>query len=216
MLSGTIASTIAESQPLKHSLDILVAGLTFQGLGIMVAFLMYSQYIYRLITQGLPDSNARPGMFIAVGPPSFTALALIGMSKATVQLFPAYGTISGISHTELIPDYLQILALAIAIFLWAVAFWFFCISLIAVIGGIKGWEEMTFHLGWWGLVFPNVGFAIATIKIGQAFESEGILWIGSIFTLLLITLWLFVGYHHILAVWRRKIMWPGKDEDHDS
>lgn len=216
MLSGTIASTIAAEQPVNHSLNILVAGLTFQGLGIMVAILMYAQYIARLITRGLPDANARPAMFIGVGPPSFTALAMIGLSKATTRVFPDYSTINGISHPGLISDFLQILALTMAIFLWAVAFWFFSLSLLAVMRGVK---QMSFHLGWWGLVFPNVGFTIATIKIGQAFGggsgSEGTLWLGSVMSILLVALWLFVGVHHILAVWNRKIMWPGKDEDYD-
>lgn len=217
MLSGTIASTIAADQPLKQSLNILVAGLTFQGLGMMVAILMYAQYVARLVTRGLPDANARPGMFIAVGPPSFTALALLGLSKATTRVFPDYSTIAGISHQELIPDFLQIMALTMAIFLWAIALWFFSLTLLAVMQGVK---EMSFHLTWWGLVFPNVGFTIATIKIGEAFGSgsgsEGILWVGSVMTILLVALWLFVGIHHILAVWNKEIMWPGKDEDYDK
>lgn len=212
MLSGTIASTIADSQPLENALNILVAGLTFQGLGILVAVLMYAQYIARLITRGLPDPDARPGMFIAVGPPAFTALALIGMAQASVRIFPAYGTISGISRPELISDYLQVLALAIALFLWAVSFWFFCISFIAVCQGVK---HMTFHLGWWGLIFPNIGFTIATIKIGSVLGSEVILWFGSSFTVILSALWFFVAYHHVMAVCHKEIMWPGKDEDHD-
>lgn len=74
---------------------------------------------------------------------------------------------------------------------------------------------MTFHLGWWGLIFPNVGFTIATIKIGHALGSDAILWSGSVFTVVLVALWFFVAYHHVLAVCRREIMWPGKDEDHD-
>ena len=212
MLSGTIAGTIAKDQPVAQSLNILVAGLTFQGLGLMVATLMYAQYIARLITRGLPDPNARPGMFIAVGPPSFTALAIIGMAQASVRVFPAYGIINGISKPELISDYLQVIAIVMALFLWAVAFWFFCLSLIAVLQGVK---HMTFHLGWWGLIFPNVGFTIATIKIGEVLGSEVVLWVGSVCTGLLGVLWVFVAFCHGKAVWDREIMWPGKDEDHD-
>ena len=42
MLSGTVASIVAGSQPPQHSLPIIVAGVTFQGLGLMVSVLMYA------------------------------------------------------------------------------------------------------------------------------------------------------------------------------
>jgi len=62
----------------------------------------------------------------------------------------------------------------------------------------------------------NVGFAIATIRIGDAVMSEGILWLGSVMTVVLVMLWLFVGSMHARAVWKREILWPGRDEDHDE
>jgi hypothetical protein len=42
-------------------------------------------------------------------------------------------------------------------------------------------------------VFPNVGFTIATINIGHALMSEGILWLGSVMTIMLVAIYLFVG-----------------------
>ena len=47
--------------------DFCIGGLTAQGLGMLVAFLMYAQYIRRLLEFGLPSPNMRPGMFISVG-----------------------------------------------------------------------------------------------------------------------------------------------------
>lgn len=82
MLCGTIASIIAPSQPSNQRLAIIIAGLTFQGLGMMVSTLMYATWVVRLMQNGLPAPDLRPGMFIAVGPPSFTGLALIGMSNS--------------------------------------------------------------------------------------------------------------------------------------
>lgn len=81
MLSGTFASQISSTQPPEHQATIIFAGVTMQGLGWMVSFLMYAVYVTRLMQHGLPEPNMRPGMFIAVGPPSFTSLAYIGMSQ---------------------------------------------------------------------------------------------------------------------------------------
>lgn len=216
MLSGTLASILAPSQPPQQALPILVAGLTFQGLGIMVACFMYANYLGRLMTAGLPSPNTRPGMFIAVGPPSFTALAILGMSADTARIFPSYATISSVSDQSIIPSVLRIIAVSAAVFLWALSLWFFSISLVSVVAGAVRRPGMSFHLSWWSFVFPNVGFTIALIDIGEAFGSQGVLWVGSVMTVCLVIAWIFVGTCHARAVWKGQILWPGKDEDHDQ
>jgi C4-dicarboxylate transporter/malic acid transport protein len=216
MLCGTLASLMGSSQPPQHALPMEIAGITFQGLGMLIATFMYGPYLSRLMTSGLPGPNTRPGMFIAVGPPSFTGLALLGISQDLASIYPSYTTISGVSNPAIIPDIFRVLALCTAVFLWATAFWFFSISFVSVVAGAFSRPGMSFHLVWWSFVFPNVGFTICTINIGKALMSEGILWIGSVQTIVLVVVWLFVGGAHIRAVWKKQILWPGKDEDHDQ
>lgn len=67
MLCGTLAGALGPSQPSYYALPMLVAGLSFQGLGLLIAMFFYSIYLGRLMSQGLPSPNTRPGMFIAVG-----------------------------------------------------------------------------------------------------------------------------------------------------
>lgn len=138
MLCGTFASAIAADQPTSHRMNIIVAGISFQGLGWMVAFLMFAVYMHRLIQYGLPAPDLRPGMFISVGPPSFTALALIGMAQSLppdAEFFQRHPTAI---------ENLQVFTAIVAVFLWTLAFWFFCISLLAVLNGLR---SMSFHLG---------------------------------------------------------------------
>ncbi|QSZ36230.1 hypothetical protein DSL72_007356 [Monilinia vaccinii-corymbosi] len=210
MLSGTLASVLAGSQPPNHALPIVIAGVTFQGLGMLVAVSMYGPYIGRLMTSGLPEPNTRPGMFIAVGPPSFTGLALMGMSEEFARIYPAHATIAGITNPDVIADVFRVLAVSTAVFLWAMAFWFVCISMVSVLGGVR---QMSFHLLWYAFVFPNVGFAIVIIKLGQAFQSEGLLWVGSALTVILVGVWLGVLVMHVRAVILKQLLWPEKDED---
>ena len=54
------------------------------------------------------------------------------------------------------------------------------------------------------------------IDIGTAIESQAILWTASVATVVQVTLWLLVLVAHIRAVSKKQILWPGKDEDHDS
>jgi C4-dicarboxylate transporter/malic acid transport protein len=221
MLCGTLASLLSRSQPPEQALPILIAGISFQGLGMLIATFMYGGYLSRLMSQGLPSPNTRPGMFVAVGPPSFTGLALIGISQDLTQIYPSYSTITYISNPAAIPDIFRVIAVSAAVFLWATSFWFFSIALVSVVHGALGRRKgkeygMSFHLVWWSFVFPNVGFTICTISIGKALMSEGILWIGTAMTLILVAVWFFVSIMYIRAVWKGQILWPGKDEDHDQ
>ncbi len=204
MISGTLAQIVAPEQPPAARLAIIVAGISFQGLGWMVAFIMYAAYLHRLMEFGLPAPNLRPGMFISVGPPGFTCVALMGLSGALPEDHGYFA-----SHPAAI-ETLQTVALFASMFLWMLAFWFFCVSACAVLLGVR---EMSFHLIWWSLIFPNVGFTNATIKIGQQLESQAVLWVASAMTILLVMMWMVVLVAQVRAVARREILMEGKDED---
>jgi tellurite resistance protein TehA-like permease len=126
MLAGTIASTIAADQPVATRLPIIVAGIGCQGLGFTVAILMYAHYIGRLMQVGYPGREHRGAMYIAVGPPSFTCLAMLGMANALPDDLDIQG--DGFLDAKMI----RTLALVAALFLWVLAMWFFMIALIAV------------------------------------------------------------------------------------
>lgn len=219
MLSGTIAASGSQFQPPYQAVPMIVAGLTAQGLGFMISILMYACYIRRMVQFGFPGPAARPAMFIAVGPPSFTALAILGMAndwpRAYINYFGfdiAY-TISGLNseNQQLVAiQIMRVLATTMAIFTWSLSAWFFCIAVVACLLAAR---EMTFHLNWWAFIFPNVGFIISTISIGKVMKSEAVLYLGNVLTVLIICTWFFVAVNHVWAVWDRKILWAGRDED---
>ncbi|KAL1604100.1 hypothetical protein SLS60_005692 [Paraconiothyrium brasiliense] len=126
MLGGTIAAVIAKDQPVGARMPIIAAGLGCQGLGFTMSIIMYAHYIGRLMQVGYPNREHRGAMFIGVGPPSFTALAFIGMANALDDDFDLQG--DGLIDTKV----LRTLALVSALFLWVLAMWFFMIALIAV------------------------------------------------------------------------------------
>ncbi len=207
MLAGPIASSVIALQDTVQGIPIVIAGVAAQGLGFTISILMYANYIGRLMSSGLPQKNARPGMFITVGPPSFTALTLIAVSNEAVRLFPS----DFISTSINVPEVLRVMALFSAIFLWLVSFWFFSISFIATVLGIR--EGISFHLTWWAFIFPNVGFTLETILIGSSLDSVAIGWVCSAMTIMLVTTWVLVLGFHVQAVLSKKIMGPGNDDE---
>lgn len=185
---------------------MVVGGTTLLGMGWMIAFLIYAIYVYRLMSFGLPMPNLRPGMFITAGPPAFTGLALINFG-ANLPRLADHGYFLDKEGAVVA---IQAIADFAAIFLWAFGFWFFCVSLVAVTLGIR---DMSFHLVWWASVFPNIALALVTGRIGERLNSQGIKWIASAMTILLVSAWLFVVVLNLRAVVSRQIMMPGKDED---
>jgi C4-dicarboxylate transporter/malic acid transport protein len=206
LLTGVLAASIAPSQPPSQRLPILVAGVTYLGLGFSVALILYPLYIYRLTQQGFPAPPMRPGMFIAVGPPGFTATGLIGLSRSIPVGYAYFDRFPAAVQT------LQVLALWIGIWLWTLAFWFFGFSAIALTLGIIK-KRIRFSLAWWAIVFPNTAFTLATSLIGEELDSEGIKGVASAMTILIVIAWFIVMFSNARAVVRSKILWPGRDED---
>ena len=212
MLCGTLAASVSPYFPANSSntLPIIIAGLTAQGLGFLISILMFASYLRRMIQYGFPSPSSRPGLFISVGPPSFTALALIGLSRSfPVHHLNHFFTPAGVDPATTL-SVLRLTATFSAIFIWSLSFWFFCVSLACC---LAAWRKLTFHLNWWAFVFPNVGFTVATIEIGEALGSAGVTWVGSGMTLMLCAVYVFVLVMHARAVVEKKILWSGLDED---
>ncbi|KAK3347409.1 voltage-dependent anion channel-domain-containing protein [Neurospora tetraspora] len=213
MLIGTLAGSFSKTQPPESAIAMICAGLAAQGLGLLVSFFFFSSYLSRLMAFGLPAQ--RPGMFIAVGPPSFTGAAVISMASDIPRVFSQLqesrvAILTGVGDMATLAAGVKLGAIWLGVFLWGLGFWFF---VSAVAGCVAGMQDKRFHLSWWSMVFPNVGFTIVTIKIGTGLGSEGVLWMASGMTVALVLAWAFIGYRCVRAVVKREIVWPGHDED---
>jgi C4-dicarboxylate transporter/malic acid transport protein len=206
MLSGTVAAVGAATQPAHQAVPMIVAGTLAQGLGFLISILMYASYVRRMIQYGFPSPASRPAMFIAVGPPSFTALALIGMANAW-PADPHYDFFGSVETTGVV---LRVIAFVTAVFIWSLGFWFFCVGVVSTLMVAR---ELKFKLNWNAFVFPNVGFTISVISIGKVLRSEGVMWVGSVMSILIVGLYLFVQVMCVRAVWTKQVLYEGRDED---
>jgi tellurite resistance protein TehA-like permease len=127
------------------------------------------------------------------------ALAIIGMANGLPERF------DGNFDVEII----KLMAIVGAVFLWSLALWWFLIAAIAVISS----PPKFFHLGWWAMVFPNTGFILATITIGNSFNNEAVLYVANAMSIFLVSMFAFVLYSLVRAVISQDIMYPGRDED---
>ena len=208
LVTGPLAGVLLANQPASSAVPIFVSGVLSQGLGWMVATFLYVIWTLRLFSADLPPPSGRPGMYIAVGPTGYTAQALLTLGSRCPKILPRnfLGASAGLSAGEV----LRVLGTISGIFLWLLAFWYFCLSTLAVLKDVR---KMQFSLQWWAFVFPNVGMVLAAIQIGNVLSSPGIKWVTCVAVAILFAIWVLVSIGHVRAVWLRQITWDGKDED---
>jgi len=208
LVVGPLANTIISSQPREAAIPIWIGGVMLQGAGWCVALMMYAIYTQRLMVSELPDPSTRPGMFVSVGPAGYTAHALISLGRKAPELFSG-SEMFGITDIP-VGDVIKIVGILAGFFVILFSFWFFCVSTVSVLAGVK---KMSFSLNWWAFVFPNAGLTLATIQAGAVLKSPGINGIASAFTIGLVIMWFVCAIAHIQALTKGLVMWPGKDED---
>jgi tellurite resistance protein TehA-like permease len=127
MLTGTIASLIAGSQPPDRAVLMIISGLAYKGYGWLISLVCIIYSIRNLLENGLPPPPLRPGMFIPVGSVAYTIVTFIGLAKA----IPTASTSGYFSRHPTAKETLEIVALFVSIFMWLFAFWIFAIAVIA-------------------------------------------------------------------------------------
>jgi tellurite resistance protein TehA-like permease len=107
---------VSRSSSQMDKLPIITCGFTLQGVGFMVAFAIYAAFVYRLMTQKLPQESSRPGMFVSVGPSGFTVAGTITMASNLRSAFPENFMDAG--DAQLTAHILQVVANWMCLWLW--------------------------------------------------------------------------------------------------
>lgn len=68
LVVGPLAGLLIPSQPKEYAYTMWIGAVMLQGLGWMVALMIYTMYCQRLMISPLPPPPTRPGMFVSVGP----------------------------------------------------------------------------------------------------------------------------------------------------
>ena len=195
-------------------LQVIVGGFTIQGIGFLVSLTIYSAFVYRLMTQKLPEEPLRPGMFVSVGPSAFTVAGTIGMAENLSkilwrlpgnQFMGVYGALAA--------SILRIVANFMSLWLWGLAWWFFFISLLSNLVCFQKKHQMPFAMTWFSFIFPQTALTTATFEVAKAFNVDAIRAIGCGMTILLVVVWFFVVGMMIRAIIHKQILWPEKGED---
>ncbi|KAJ6441532.1 Neutral ceramidase [Purpureocillium lavendulum] len=190
MLTGTVASTIVDTQPPAQRLPIMVAGVAYQGFGWLGCMMLLTWLFGHLMEKGWPAASRTPGLFITVGSVGYTIVALIGLARAVPD---EYGYFAAHPSAR---EVLLVLATWTSVFMWLFELWLFALGLlITLASGVARedgrWKwQLSFNNTWWAMIFPNVGFTLSTVYLGQELQSEAVLWVSTIMTVLVVAAWL--------------------------
>lgn len=145
LVIGTMAGTMIPSQDIANGFDMWLGAVMLQGLSWTVALMQYSMYMQRLMTSTLPAPSTRPGMYVSVGPAGYTAAGLISLGRQAERVLP-----TNVFTTSVLDDgqLVKVLGILSGTFIILFALWFFFISTVAVIAGVR---EMKFTLNWWAV-----------------------------------------------------------------
>jgi tellurite resistance protein TehA-like permease len=89
--------------------------------------MVYSAFIYRLMTQKLPKENLRPGMFVSVGPSGFTVAGIVNMASAAKGAFPS----DFMGNGALAADVMKVVVNFSSLWLWGyVIFFGLCLTML--------------------------------------------------------------------------------------
>ena len=201
MLAGTVGSAVVQGQPQQATIDITIAAVAVQGLGFLASLFVLCEYFQSLSHNGLLPPDIRPQMFIAVGPFAFTVVALLSCAMDAVRVYPAHFIKLAPSVNTM--EVIVIVAAFISVFLWLMAF-FACF--LAVSALLAGYRSCHFSLAWWSCIFPNCGFTIATVRIGDVLDSEGILWVGSAMTIIIAAAWVFLTSFTLWEIYYNRLL----------
>ncbi|KAL2354253.1 voltage-dependent anion channel [Cryomyces antarcticus] len=205
--AGQMSSKISRTR----ALDVIIGGVMIQGIGFMVSLMIYSAFLYRLMTQKLPKESIRPGMFISVGPTGFTISGMIDMGRNLPRVIPD----NFMGNGQLAGQVSMILANWIGIWLWGLALWFFLVS-TGVHWSCVSRGRMDFAMTWYSFIFPNTALTTATFAVANALDNQPIRILGCVMVCLLVLVWMCVFAAMIRAVVMKDILWPQKQEDRDE
>ncbi|KAF5976173.1 Malic acid transport [Fusarium coicis] len=202
------ANLIAAANSAGHKLStntvaMALGATAIQGTGCLIAFMISSAFIYRLMTQKLPRDMQRPGIFMSIGPYGFTAAGIAQLgSQADLVIPPNF------LENPQFGAIIKVISILVSLWLWGLAMWFFIVCVGALWKYSLSGHHLPFQMTWWSFVFPNTALVTATSVMGKIFDSNGLHIFASVMTVAIIIVWALIFIRMCWSLKSRKLLWP--------
>jgi tellurite resistance protein TehA-like permease len=203
MLVGTVAfNTLRIIEPSdSNAFSIWVLGYMFQGLGMAIAFIFITVHFYRAIRFGFHRGAAANSTFVSVGPPGFTALAVLQLGSHGREILPIHTPLpreaADVIYYASIPMALCLTGVAMYCWVFAMLPWIFTST-----------KHIMYNpAGAWPLTFPCTGFIMTLGVLGDIFGSHTFWILHAVFTG-----YICLAFSILLPSWLYRIVVPPDPE----
>lgn len=180
--SSTGGLLSAALHPQSATLAFLTTGISFTMviIGLSLAMMMITVYLARLIIYGPLDANLILSAFIVLGPFGQGGYSLLVNGANLAALFPVHNT-GEFPMSSMTGQLLYSFCFCLSYILWSMGICWICIAVLSIFSVLKQSGTPNFGLAYWGLIFPNGVYALLSVQLGTALDSEffrvfGALW----------------------------------------
>jgi C4-dicarboxylate transporter/malic acid transport protein len=176
---GIVAEVLPNPQ---HQLWTIIVSYVLWGTGFPLAMLVLVIYFQRLTIHKLPPREVIVSVFLPLGPIGQGSFGIMQLGKVARKVFPITGTIDPEAGAAF---YNLGIALALIIWGYGLVWMFFALASISR-------SKFPFNMGWWGFTFPLGVYSVSTTTIAKELPSGFFRVLGTIFSLVVVLLWLMV------------------------
>ncbi|KAJ5564357.1 hypothetical protein N7513_000599 [Penicillium frequentans] len=175
----------------------LVASFVLWGMAMPLSGIILIIYYQRLAVHKLPSREVIVSCFLPLSPLGFGSYSIMYMGKVARSLLadsePAIAIAGEVAF---------MFCMLIGLIIWSFGLTWFAFALASI---YHSWP-FPFNMGWWGFTFPLGVFAASTIELGLGMSSLFFRVLGTVFSAIVIVLWIVVSLGTLRGLWKRSLL----------
>lgn len=180
-----------------HAIWTITISYILWGCGIPLAMCVLVMYLQRLSVHKIPAREVIVSVFLPLGPLGQGSFAIMQLGTDALALFDRTGYLPA---APMAGQMFYAAGILIAFIMWG----FGLVWLFFAVASVTR-QPFPFNLGWWGFTFPLGVFAVATNQFGKELPSTFFNVLGTIFSLIVVLLWIVVAVGTVRASWTGEI-----------
>ncbi|KAA1476001.1 hypothetical protein DENSPDRAFT_842864 [Dentipellis sp. KUC8613] len=182
-----IASAMHPISPV-HALITVTFCVFMVSIGLSLALMILTIYLYRLMVHGPPPGASVISCFVPLGPTGQAGFSFLLIGQIFQKFLPVAGSISPFLGSTQIGEIIYGVCVCIGFGLWSLSTMWLIYALLGVQQVVRQ-SRFPFKVPFWGLIFPNGVYANLTIELYRVFNARFFRVWGAIYGAITLALW---------------------------
>ena len=159
---GVLAQAIGPVSP-SHALLTITFSIFLVSVGLSLALMILTIYLYRMILYGPPQDMSVISTFVPLGPTGQAGFSIILIGENLKELLPVANSSSPFLGSTSAGDIVYTVCICIAFILWSLATMWLIFALLSIQSVVRK-TRFPFRIRFWGMIFPNVSTSAPRIS----------------------------------------------------